>query len=72
MRTAYIYIFCIALYAGFAISACSSDPTPGELAAQNHTEGQELNDLKTARNRGAISADEYEDQKEEIFDRYED
>lgn len=66
MRTSYIFIFCALLYSGFVFTACSSTPEP------KNTAGQELMDLKNARNNGAINHDEYEDQKEAILDRHED
>lgn len=71
MRTGFIYIFCVMMYAGFVLSACGTDPKV-QAATETHTEGQQLNDLKTARNRGAINHDEYEEQKQAIFDKYED
>lgn len=70
LRTAHIFIACIMLYAGFVFTACTTPEA--ETSRVAHTEGQALNDLKTARNRGAINHDEYEDAKEEILDRYED
>lgn len=70
IKTAHVFITCIMIYTGFIFAACSSDPEV--TASRNaYTEGQALQDLKKARNMGAINHDEYEDAKEEILDRYE-
>ncbi len=71
MRTSYLCVFCILLYSGFAITACGTHPAV-EASTVTTTEGQALMDLQAARNSGAIDQDEYEDQKEEILDRYDD
>lgn len=55
----------------FGLSACSTDENVA-ASTRAHTEGQALMDLKRANNAGAIDGDEYEDQKEEILDRYDD
>lgn len=53
-----------------SLAACSGpDPEDPRFKA---TEGQALQDLHKARQQGAISGDEYDDFKDEIYDRYED
>ena len=52
-----------AMLAATLLAACGSDP---ELA---DTKGQELMDLQSAYKERAITADEYEDQKEEVLDK---
>jgi len=58
----------VVLGAGF-LSACGGSDQ--EVHTTTQTEGQELMDLQKARDSGAITEDEYEDQREAILDRYE-
>lgn len=61
--------FALALGLALPIAACGGGgrtPPPGTAGA---TTGQELIDLDNAYRKGAISQDEYEEQREKILDR---
>jgi len=70
IKTAHIFIICALMYASFVVAACGTSQDV-EASRNAYTEGQALQDLKEARNMGAINHDEYEDAKEEILERYE-
>jgi uncharacterized membrane protein len=53
--------------ATLALSGCGGGGA--EVRADSNTTGQELLDLKKAYEAGAISEDEYEEQREKILDR---
>lgn len=60
--------FALALGLGLPVAACggsSHTPPPGRAGA---TTGQELIDLDNAYRQGAITQDEYEEQREKILD----
>lgn len=56
----------VVLGAGF-LSACGGSDQ--EVRTTTQTEGQELMDLQKARDTGAISQDDYEDQRDAILER---
>lgn len=61
--------FALALGLALPVAACggsSRTPPPGTAGA---TTGQELIDLDNAYRKGAISQDEYEEQRQKILDR---
>lgn len=62
--------FALALGLALSVAACgggsSRTPPPGTAGA---TTGQELIDLDNAYRKGAISQDEYEEQRQKILDR---
>ncbi len=61
-----LLICCLSL---MLLSACGGGGARTETAITTKTKGQELIDLKEAYDKGAISADEYEDLKSEVMDR---
>ena len=59
----------VVVAAGLALlAACGSDETSGtNMNVQTNTQGQELLDLKAALDAGAISQEEYEEQRQKIL-----
>lgn len=51
------------------LAGCAGGGADSETNVRTSTQGQELLDLKAALDAGAISADEYEDQRQKILDR---
>lgn len=63
-------ILCVAVFVlllSSGLSGCGGGGAKNYNITRSTTVGQELKDLKEARDRGAISADEYEELREKII-----
>jgi hypothetical protein len=69
IRTTFLFATCVLLATAFI--GCSWSIGGGKEGANNTrpTRGQELIDLQRARDQGAITPDQYEDQKRRILSR---
>lgn len=63
-----LLIVCCLLWFSLAIYGCGGNEVKSGL--RTHSLGQELTDLEKAYTQGALTADEFEDAKENIIHRY--
>ena len=74
MKKMKIFVLSLLIIFGAGLTGCCGTPGKGgkggtaEVHVKKHTTGQELIDLKKARESGAIDDKEYEKQKEVILD----
>ncbi|MBF0508046.1 MAG: SHOCT domain-containing protein [Deltaproteobacteria bacterium] len=62
-------IFCLAILLGISLSGCGGGGAKSNIEARTTTTGQELVDLKNAKDKGVITESEYEDQKKKVLNR---